>query len=89
MVDRDLKNVQEDIRILEPHGLVKITKRPRGTRKVKVLEVPFEENSTPNRHLNTPSGPTPRINIAGRALDSLVRMALGSREPRGTVTMEE
>ncbi|HXR36750.1 MAG TPA: hypothetical protein VN754_12405 [Candidatus Binataceae bacterium] len=43
MVDRDLKNVQEDIRILERHGLVKITERPRGSRKIKVPEVPFEE----------------------------------------------
>jgi predicted transcriptional regulator len=43
MVDRDLKNVQEDVRILERHGLVKITSRPRGSRKVKVPEVPFEE----------------------------------------------
>lgn len=43
MVDRDLKNVQEDIGILERHGLVKITKRPRGSRKVKVPQVPFEE----------------------------------------------
>src|SRR5439155_1284369 len=30
MVERDLKNVQEDIRILERHGLVRITKRARG-----------------------------------------------------------
>ena len=43
MADRDLKNVQDDIRILERHGLVKITKRPRGSRKIKVPEVPFEE----------------------------------------------
>jgi predicted transcriptional regulator len=43
MVGRDLKNVQEDIRILERHGLVKITKRPRGSRQIKVPEVPFEE----------------------------------------------
>jgi len=43
MVERDLKNVQEDIRILERHGLVKLTKRPRGSRKIKVPEVPFEE----------------------------------------------
>ncbi len=42
-VERDLKNVQDDIRILERHGLVRITKRARGTRKVKVPEVPFEE----------------------------------------------
>lgn len=43
MAGRDLKNVQEDIRILERHGLVRITKRPRGSRKVKVPQVPFEE----------------------------------------------
>ncbi len=43
MAGRDLKNVQDDIRILERHGLVKITKRARGTRKVKVPQVPFEE----------------------------------------------
>lgn len=43
LVDRDLKNVQQDIRILERHGLVKITRRPRGSRKVKVPQVPFEE----------------------------------------------
>ncbi|MGH7908172.1 MAG: hypothetical protein ACREP6_16245 [Candidatus Binataceae bacterium] len=42
-VSRDLKNVQDDIRILERHGLVKITSRPRGSRKVKAPEVPFEE----------------------------------------------
>ena len=43
MTGRDLKNVQEDIRILERHGLVLIAKRPRGGRKVKVPRVPFEE----------------------------------------------
>jgi predicted transcriptional regulator len=43
MAGRDLKNVQDDIRILERHGLVKITKHPRGSRKVKVPQVPFEE----------------------------------------------
>ncbi len=42
MLGRDLKNVQEDIRILERHGLVRIAKRPRGTRSVKVPRVPFE-----------------------------------------------
>jgi predicted transcriptional regulator len=42
MAGRDLKNVQEDIRILERHGLVRIAKRPRGSRKVKVPRVPFE-----------------------------------------------
>jgi predicted transcriptional regulator len=43
MTERDLKNVQEDIRILERHGLVQIAKRPRGSRNVKVPRVPFEE----------------------------------------------
>jgi predicted transcriptional regulator len=43
MVNRDFKNVQEDIRILERHGLVRISKEPRGKRKVKVPEVLFEE----------------------------------------------
>lgn len=43
MTGRDLKNVQEDIRILERHGLVRIAKHPRGSRKVKVPRVPFEE----------------------------------------------
>ena len=42
MVGRDLKNVQDDIRILERHGLVRVAKRPRGTRTVKVPRVPFE-----------------------------------------------
>jgi len=43
MVERDFKNVQEDIRILERHGLVRISKEPRGKRKVKVPQVLFEE----------------------------------------------
>ena|SRR5208337_1730214 len=43
LTGRDLKNVQEDVRILERHGLVRIAKRPRGSRKVKVPRVPFEE----------------------------------------------
>ena len=43
IVGRDFKNVQEDIEILERHGLVQITKEPRGKRKVKVPQVPFEE----------------------------------------------
>jgi predicted transcriptional regulator len=43
MVKRDFKNVQEDIRILERHGLVRISKEPRGKRKVKVPQVLFEE----------------------------------------------
>lgn len=43
MVNRDFKNVQEDIRILERHVLVRISKEPRGKRKVKVPQVLFEE----------------------------------------------
>ena len=43
MTGRDLKNVQDDVRLLEQHGLVRITKQPRGSRKVKVPRVPFEE----------------------------------------------
>jgi len=43
MTGRDLKNVQQDVRILELHGLVRIARRPRGSRKVKVPCVPFEE----------------------------------------------
>jgi predicted transcriptional regulator len=43
MTGRDLKNVQEDVRILERHGLLRIAKQPRGKRKVKVPSVPFEE----------------------------------------------
>jgi predicted transcriptional regulator len=43
MTGRDLKNVQDDVRILEQHGLLRIAKQPRGSRKVKVPSVPFEE----------------------------------------------
>ena len=43
MVSRDFKNVQQDIRILERHGLVRITRKPRGKRSVKVPQVLFEE----------------------------------------------
>ncbi len=43
MVNRDFKNVQEDIRILERHGLVRISKESRGKREVKVPKVLFEE----------------------------------------------
>ena len=43
MVKRDFKNVQEDIAILERHGLIRVSKEPRGKRKVKVPEVLFEE----------------------------------------------
>jgi len=43
MVNRDFKNVQQDIGILERHGLVQISKQPRGKRNVKVPRVPFEQ----------------------------------------------
>ena len=43
MTGRDLKNVQDDVRILEQHGLLRIAKQPRGSRQVKVPSVPFEE----------------------------------------------
>jgi predicted transcriptional regulator len=43
MVKRDFKNVQDDIAILERHGLVRITKEPRGKRKVKVPLALFDE----------------------------------------------
>jgi predicted transcriptional regulator len=43
IVGRDFKNVQEDIRLLERHGLVRIAKEARGKRKVKVPRVPFKE----------------------------------------------
>ena len=40
---RPFKNVQQDIAILERHGLVRISKTARGKRTVKVPRVPFEE----------------------------------------------
>jgi len=43
MTGRDLKNIQEDVRILERHGLVRIARRSRGGRIVKALRVPFDE----------------------------------------------
>jgi len=43
MTGRDLKNVQQDIQILERHGLVRISSRARGNRRVKVPRVPFQE----------------------------------------------
>ena len=43
MSGRNIKNVQQDVGILERHGLVRIASRPRGSRKVKVPRVPFEE----------------------------------------------
>ena len=43
MTGRDLKNIQEDVRILERHGIVRIAKRLRGSRTVKAPRVPFDE----------------------------------------------
>ena len=42
-VGRDFKNVQEDIRLLERHGLVRVARESRGKRTVKVPQVLFEE----------------------------------------------
>jgi predicted transcriptional regulator len=44
MVDRDLKNVQQDVALLERHGLVKFTEKRRGEKsKVRIPEAPFDE----------------------------------------------
>ena len=41
---RDLKNVQQDLRILEEYGLIRMTPARRaGNRRVKVPEAPFDE----------------------------------------------
>ncbi len=43
-VGRDLKNVQQDLRILEKYGLVRLSPASRvGNRRVKVPEAPFAE----------------------------------------------
>ena len=43
-VKRDLKNVQQDLRILEEYGLIRMTPARRaGNRRVKVPEAPFDE----------------------------------------------
>ncbi len=40
---RDLKNVQQDLRLLEEYGLVRLTKSRRvGKRRVKVPRAPFD-----------------------------------------------
>lgn len=44
LLNRDLKNVQEDLRLLQEYGLVRMTrKRGVGKRKVKTPEALFEE----------------------------------------------
>ena len=43
-VKRDLKNVQQDLRILEEYGLIRMTPaRGTGKRPVKVPQAPFDE----------------------------------------------
>jgi predicted transcriptional regulator len=43
-VKRDLKNVQQDLRILEEYGLIRMTAGSRaGKRRVKIPEAPFAE----------------------------------------------
>jgi len=43
-VRRDLKNVQEDLRILEEYGLIRMIAASRaGKRRVKVPEARFDE----------------------------------------------
>lgn len=43
LVGRDFKNDQEDVRLLERHGLVRVARESRGKRRVEVPRVPFEE----------------------------------------------
>lgn len=43
-VRRDLKNVQQDLRILEGYGLIQMTPARRaGQRRVKIPQAPFDE----------------------------------------------
>ena len=43
-VSRDLKNVQQDLRILESYGLIRMSPARRaGKRLAKVPEAPFDE----------------------------------------------
>ena len=43
-VKRDLKNVQQDLRILEEYGLIRMTPaRGAGRRPVKIPEAPFDK----------------------------------------------
>jgi len=44
LVDRDLKNVQDDLRLLEKYGVVRMsTRRSRGKREVRVPEALFAQ----------------------------------------------
>jgi predicted transcriptional regulator len=43
-VDRNLKNVQQDVRLLERHGRVRLTEKRRGQKnKVRIPEAPFDQ----------------------------------------------
>ena len=43
VVDRDLKNVQDDLRLLETYGLIRMADATRAKRRVRVPEAPFDE----------------------------------------------
>jgi predicted transcriptional regulator len=44
MVERDLKNVQDDLRLLENYGLIRMTEAVRsGKRRVRVPQAPFDQ----------------------------------------------
>jgi predicted transcriptional regulator len=44
ILDRDPKNVQEDVRLLETYGLIRVTDaRVSGKRRVRVPEAVFDE----------------------------------------------
>jgi len=44
IVNRDIKNVQGDVKLLRRHGLVRLSENRRGPKsKVKVPEAPFDE----------------------------------------------
>ena len=42
-VKRDLKNVQQDLRLIEEYGLIRMTSGRVGKGRVKVPEAPFDE----------------------------------------------
>lgn len=43
IVDRDLKNVQDDLRLLETYGLIRMADATRSKRRVRVPQAPFDE----------------------------------------------
>lgn len=43
MVKRDLKNVQQDVALLERHGLIRLIEQRRGEKsKIRIPEAPFD-----------------------------------------------